>query len=376
VEAWTGTLEHLESHLVDASVVRNVPESNSSGSIELPRTGVRRAFTAIPVDAAKGGAAEIAWDGAEGLRSLRLTFAPATPVRDLERPDGSRTAAVRIGATGAALEQDVRPGSVDATIDRVRADLSSMAELVDQTSFNPVTDGGILLVSGPAKVVEGTHAAIRAAETRLSRWGLDLRAVALPEASLREGFESGTLAVGAALPPKVASDLDASGVVVASVRLPVCSGVRASLRAGASEASLSYVESEVAQKSGGIAPVAVARFAGLAGAAGVVEGADGTAILTFDGALSWTRWDGSSVEVAFRSPVGMAFNRDATKPEDSSVRRAKLPIGTYGDAKTNATATLSPADVTEGRPVLLAVLPRGGGEGLPDTVLLVARVQR
>ncbi len=379
VEVWTGTLEHLDAPRVDLSPMRNTPEGNTMGTIELPRTAVRRAFTALAVPSA-GGAAELAWDGPDGGRTLRLSFGSAVPPpRDLDVGQDRRYAAVRAGAVAASLEQDVRPDGSDAFVERV-ASLRTPEPKVEPPSVDSHAGGAFLLCEGLARQLDSIRAEVAEAEALLAGATLELRAVSVPEAALREALEAGDASVGAALAPKGAELVESSGVVVAAVRVPLVAEIKASLRAGTSETALADFEAEVAQQVSAIVPQTHARFAGLYGEALAHAGADGTWTLDLEGALSWARHDGASVELAFRPPVGMAYSNQGptqgAKPEDPTVRRVKIPIGTFGDSRISASAPFAAADVAAGRPVLLAVLSRGGGEGLPDTVVLLASLRR
>jgi hypothetical protein len=373
VEVWTAALDHLEPRSLDLAGIRDMPESNTMARVDQPRTALRRAFTALAVPAATGSTAEIAWDGPGGGRTLRLAFgAVAAPPPDREA-GRQRLAVFRAAALTGRLEQDQRDSSLDEWIEGLKEAVGPSA---DDVTFETYAEG-FVACEGPASALAAGRDSLTRGEARLLGATVEVRAVAVPEAALRDALESGKVVVGATLSAEQEASLVDAGVPVASARVPVVPRVPARVSVGTSETFLGGFDVEIAQASSGMNPIVFHRFAGLSGTVRYASEGE-VASVQFVGALSWARHDASTIEVAFRPPIHFSVNNRQPAPpgDDSALRRLTLPLGGHGEARTQATASFSADAVRSGRPALLAVLSRGGGDGLPDTVLLLATVRR
>jgi hypothetical protein len=368
VEAWAGVLDHLEGASVDLSGIRNVPEANAYGRALFPRTAVRRAFPAFAVPSDRPSSHEVAWDGPGGARVLRLSFAaspaspPPIPVGDQGRVFGL----LRTGAATASLAAESRAPTTDAWISNTRDAMPGAEASLDSWGE------AFVAVEAPSAAFAAIRQRLVETERALRGASVEVRAVAVAEADLRRLLESGEAVVGAPLSPQAEEALLGASSPVARVRLPVTPGVPAGLRAGEAEVVLDEIEVEVAQQAGGIDPVSRGIFAGLAGVVRLSAG-EGAAGLELDATMGWRARD-SKVELAFRPPVGMQFNREGVKAEDPAVRRVPLPFGSRGGAHLQARAGWSSADA--GRPALLAVVFRQGTETLPEAVVVFGSVSR
>jgi len=368
LEVVAGCVDHLHPFAVDLAGVRNVPESNALGRIELPRTAVRRAYAVLVVPGGKATTHTLAWDGPGGPRLLELRAGPlpASPP-DREVADGLRAGILRAGALLSPLSEGQREGALDEFLRR----WAWSEEAPPHESLAHC----FLVAEGVKEKVELFRALVAFEEQRLRQAVVELRAVAVPEAPLREALAAGRATVGGALAPaEVAALVEAAGAPVCSLKVPALLGVWATARAGASVAMLTQFDVEVAQQSGGMQPNSWAKFEGLAADVRVTEGRDGGCRLELEGTLAWARPDAAAVELAFRPPVGMAFNREGVKSEVTEVRRVPIPVGAGGEAALRVAAGLSRKDLEEGRPMLLGVASAAGRAGFPDTVIVLATI--
>jgi hypothetical protein len=328
---------------------------------------VRRAFPAFVAPSDRASTHEVSWDGPGGARTLRVSVSPASAApKSFPLPSGGREIAVlRAGALGAQLESESRPSTLDEWIESVRP----LAP--EDSSFETYGDS-FVSVEASAAAVDAIRRRLVEGERALAGGVVELRAVAVAEPDLRRALERGEPLVGAALSPEAESALLASSSVVHAVRVPVAAEVSAGFRAGVAELMLDDFGVEVAQQAGGLDPEERGGFTGLAGTVRLVPGASGLA-LEVDGILGWRAAD-STIELAFRPPVGMQFNREGVKTEDPAARRVALPFGSRGGAFLQARATVAPEAL--GRPVVLAVVSRQGAESLPDHLLILATVRR
>jgi hypothetical protein len=368
VEVWAAALDHLDPVPVDLSGIRNVPEANAYSRVEYPRTAVRRAFPAVTVPTAAPTSQEIAWDGPGGRRVLRLDFAPPTappPPRSVQgRP--LAVAVLRIGAVAASLDADARDNTLE--------EWSSRANELPGDHSADTLGGAFLLIEAVPEAVAALRAAVVEAERRLPGATVEVRAVAVGEADLRRAFDGGAV-VGVPLSPEAEEALLASSSAVAFARLPVTAEVVAGVRVGRADFGLHDVDVEVAQQSGGIDPVERGMFSGLVGRVRVASLEAGGLGLELDGSFGWRAAD-AAVELAFRPPVGMSFNREGVKAEDPTPRRVVLPFVARGGAFLQARASFPADAVAHGRPAVLAVVARQGGEALPEIVVLLGSVRR
>lgn len=376
VEVFSGEVEALDPRKVDLSGIRNVPESNAQGKVELPRMGVRRVLTAVAVPAG-ASSVDIGWEEPTESRTLHLNFgaAPAGPP-DTEVPSG-RIGVVRAGASAASLEDGIRENAMEDAINRFQSGSGTGGREV--RALEAYAQAFLLCEATPSQI-DRLRAETRRAESGLTNAFVSLKAFALPEGALRADLDAGRVAVGRTLSKEQAETYFAGKlgeVTLAGVDLPMLSGTKSFVRLGASVAGFYTTEVEVAQQSGSILLPVGAWFDGLSGdiRAALVEG--GGATLQFSGALAWARHDGSSLELAFRLPVGMASQSGVgALPDDPTARRLPVPLASNGESSAEASATFSAADVAGGRYAVLAILPRGGFPGLPEPVLLLAAVHK
>jgi hypothetical protein len=377
LEVFSSETAHRAPFDLDLSGIRNVPESNAQGGIQLPRTAVRRAATAVALDAAKPGVVEWAWDGPDGARTLRLSVDAAPP----EPPDAALVeakhtafAVVRAGASASPLEESGRIDLLDDAVGRFNNASSGGA----RGSASPEVQAKAFLVcEGPKAQIERLRAQVRDDERRLVTSTVEVRAVVAPAAVLREDVETGRVVVGGLLDPAVATSY-LRAPVHAAARLPATAGLRASFLCGASVMGLSLPEVEVAQQSGGVYIAPRARLDGLTGSVTVVPTGAG-ASLRVAATVSWARPDAASLDLAFRRPFGMNnANGQPGGVDDPSVRRVAVPIEGHGSASVEADVSFATSEIADGRWAVLAVALRPGAtpDAPSDPLLVLAAVRR
>lgn len=374
LEVWAAESAHRPAFPVDLSVTRHVPESNAPATVALPRTAVRRVATAVVVDAAKGGAVELSWDGPDGARTLRLAVdaAPAAPA-DVAVTAGA-VGVVRAGAAAAALDDGARESALEDLVRSFQAGAGGGRSVASPETFA----GTFLLCEGAAEEVVRLRAHVGAAERALVGATVELRCVVAPSGALRDDVEAGRVAVGAALDAAVAAPY-LRAPVHASARVGVVSGVPARLTSAASVAGLTSADAEVAQQAGALTFDPRARLDGFEGRVRLdLSGA--SAVLRVTGTVAWARPDGGSVEVAYRRPLSMSSSDPAhvgggPRLDDPSVRRATIPLEAHGSSAVDAEVRAPSAEVADGRWWVLALASRPGADGAREPLLLLASVR-
>lgn len=363
VEVWVGSLAHERTFDVDLSPLRGVPEANSMGTATLPTTAVSRTFSTIPVPAAKPSRAEVSWATRGTALSLRLDVGAAPPP---ERADlgGKPYAVVRAAAVAAPLDGGARVGRVEEVVrlfqagDAATGAASGHLETIAQAFLGCDGEGGR---------ADRLREEVVREEAALSGADLDLRCSVVTDEALRAALAAGKGGPSRALEPNAVAALLSGSRPIASVRVPVTSGIATSVRTGACVVGYAAFDASLAERAGGIAPAPSGRFDGLVLEVKATKAPEGSWRLRMSGALSWARPDGGSADLAFRAPVGMSFRNYNSNPEDSTVRRVKVPL--LSDGETQAEADLSLAD---GGTVLLAVLSRPSESGARETAVLLA----
>ncbi len=361
VELWSGDLEHLDDVQVDLTPIRNVPESSGPGPARLPRTALRRAYTALLLE--PGGVASVAWKGPEGPRRLRLELRAVSPAGEPHARDDFRIGVLRTGALASGLLFEARPARGDSLAEDLYAVPPPNTEISVDTLSD--TGGSLMLMRAVAPAFEAVRTHLRKAEAALAGATLRLRVVTVPEESLRQALVSGGLAVGEPLTDAVLEAFKRAGLVEGhGLELPLLVDAKAGFRSGQSVPGLVRLDVEVAQQAGGLDPSFGVRFAGLAGEAVLVRTPQGL-LLKLEATVSWADPKGGSVDLTFRPPVGMAFSKDRPQNELEGYRRVTLPTLTGAGAEIVATLPLSPGDGAE----RLAGMTMRGAEAV---LLLVA----
>ncbi len=370
VEVWVGALEHGPTFDVDLSPLRSVPESNAMGTATLPKTWVSRAFFAMPVPAAKSSKAEAQWDAAPRALRLRLDVGASAPAPTADF-GGTPYAVVRAAAAGGALDGGLRAARVEEVVRLFQtADASGSSpaghlETISQT---------FLGCEGAEGRADRLRAEVARSEEALAAADVTVRCVAVPGPAL-QGILSGQVGIGRALEPAALDALASGAQPLSAARVPLTSGIAASVRAGASVTGFGLVSASVAERAGGIAPTPVARFEGFAADVKATRAQDGGWRLRVVGDLSWAKPDGGSSDLAFRPPIGMTFRNYNSNPEDPAVRRVKVPLLSEGQASCEAEATFSAEDAAAGKTAVLAILSHPGADGHPEAVVVLASVR-
>ncbi len=363
VELWSGDLEHLDDVQVDLTSIRNVPESSGPGPARLPRTALRRTYTALLLE--PGGAATLDWRGPEGVRHLRLELRSALPPSEPYQRDDFRVGILRSGALAAGLLFDVRQARTDSLNEELYAVPPPNTEISVDTLSD--TGGSLTVVRAVAPAFEAVRAHLRQREASLAAATLRLRTVTVPEESLRPLLASGAIAVGEPLSGPSLATLKSAGLVAGhGLDFPLLVGAKAGFRVGQSVPGLVRLDVEVAQQSAGMDPSFGVRFAGLAGEAVLASTPQGL-VLRLDATLSWADPKGGSVDLTFRPPVGMAFSKDRPQNELEGFRRVTLPTLAGSAAEVVATLPLAAGDAAER---LAGMTVRGG-----EAVLLLVAVE-
>lgn len=374
LEVFAGVARHLEPFAVDLTGVRNIPESNSFGPVALPQTSVRRALSAVALDAKTASTATWAWEGPEGTTTLRLVVdaAPAAPA-DAELAGGV-LGVVRAGAAYAALDGGGRPARLDDAIQRYQA-----AATVARGAASPEAFAQAFLVCEGSR---GQIDRLRGQTTADERWlvpaVVEVRCVVVPAKQLEEDVAAGRCVVGAVLDPSVETAY-AGATTRAAVRMPVTAFVPAQVRVGTSVTGYANADVEVAQQAGGLDLVTGSAFDGWAGRLVVRPGTDGL-VLEATGSFTWARPDASGMDLAFRMPVGMGSTAPLIPGNDridSPVARVfRIPILGQGHASVDAAVALSTDDVAKGRFAVLAVAMRPLADGGAEPVVVLGSVRR
>jgi|GEM_PF-5696882 len=361
VELWSGDLEHLDEVQVDLTSIRNVPESSGPGPARLPRTALRRAYTALLLE--PGGVASLVWRGPEGVRRLRLELRSVAPASEPHARDDFRVGVLRTGALASGLLFEARPALSDSLAEELYAAVAPNTEISVDTLSD--TGASLMLLRAVAPAFDAVRAHVRQAEAALAAATLRLRVVTVPEESLRQVLASGGITVGEPLAAPTLAALKSAGSVVGhGLELPLLVGAKAGFRVGQSVPGLVRLDVEVAQMSAGMDPHFGVRFAGLAGEVVVARTPQGL-LLTLDATLSWADPKAGSVDLTFRPPVGMAFSKDRPQVELEGFRRVTLPVLAGATADVFATLPVTPGESSE----RLAGLTVQGGEAV---LLLVA----
>jgi len=362
VELWSGDLEHLDEVVVDLTALRNVPESSGPGTVRIPRTSIRRAYTAVLLP--PGGSTVLAWRGPEGGRRLRVELRGVTASAAPQAQEDFRVGGLRTGAIGSGLLFDARavPGDLAEELYRVLPPNT-------EARLSPVPETGscLLIAQAVAPAYEALRAHVVREEAGLTSATLKLRSVTVPEEALRQAFAQGTLAVGEPAATAALESLRKAGAVDGqALELPLLVGAKAGFRLGQSVPGLVRVQVEVAQQSGAVDASTGVRFAGLAGEAVLSRSPSGL-VLRLDATLSWADPKGGTTEVVLRPPVGMAFSQERPQPELDAARRVSLPTLSGATAEVFATHPVVPG---EGGERLAGMVVHGG-----EAVLLLVAVE-
>lgn len=372
LEVYAAEFTPLPSEKVDLSGIRNAPEPGAMGTVELPRTAVARIATTIVV-AHKATSVRIPWGGPAGSHVLTLST-PDAPAAPAAVDVGSRKLRVaRVAAAAAALEQGARE--------------SGVADLVGRFQSMAGADGGVKGLETTADTFLTGEAApaeldrlrdeIVRAEAALEPLGVSLLAVRVPADGPKGDGPGGAFVVGQTL--SAANDAALTGDKVApagSIDLPVLSGIAARARLAASVAGFERMSSAVAQNAGGVQPETGAWFDGFALEARATSGADGGAQLAVSGTIAWVRTARHTVELAFRTPIGLDGRTGTGGVDQPETRKVTLPITSNGEARVDPSVTIGAADVKSGAAVVLATVAMRDDAGRPVTLLLLGRVRR
>jgi hypothetical protein len=358
VEVWAASLEHLETLDLDLSELRNVPESNAPPHLSLPRTAIRRSFTAFVVPTGEEARRGISWEGPGGGRRLSLQFGKGPAAVEAKRTaSGDLLSILRSGAWSETLEFDSRPGQVDAFMEAVGV----------QGSLQTMNGAALLVHVGGEREAARVRAAAKKREEALEATLVSLRTLVVPEEALRKALEAGKAVVGAPIDAAVLETFRQAGSEPGeAVRMPVLAGMHAGFRVGASVTGLRRVDAEVAQQAGGLDPVSAAAFAGLSASVSVDRTATGRR-LVLDGAYAWADPRAGSMKLVFRPPVGMRYSESKPQAEPDLRRVAELPV--MGDGRRLVESSID-VPAAEKREFLLAAVLRGA-----EAVLLLASLE-
>ncbi|MFO0931801.1 MAG: hypothetical protein U1E39_03730 [Planctomycetota bacterium] len=374
LEVFVGTVRHHDPFAVDLTGVRNLPESNSSGPVSLPQSSVRRALTAVALDARTASTATCTWEGPEGTTTLRLAVdvAPAAPAD--ATLSGGVLGVVRAGAAYAALDGEARAPKTDDAIQRYQAAATGARGAASPEAFAQA----FFVCEGSRAQVDRLRAQTVADERRLVGATIEVRCVAVPAKQLEEDVAAGRCAVGALLDPSVEADY-AGAAVRAAARVPVTASVPAQVRAGASVTGFTSADVEVAQQAGGLDLHVSPAFDGWAGrvVARPVEG--GGWVLAASGAYTWARPDTSTLTLSFRRSLGMASpgaDNGLDRIDSPAVRTVTVPLLGTGSASVEANVAIGDDDVAKGRFAVLAVTSRPNPDGSSDSIVVLGRLSR
>lgn len=374
LEVFVGTVRPLPPMAVDLTGIRNLPESNSYGPVDLPRASVRRALTAIALDAKAAATATCAWEGPEGVTTLRLAVdaAPAAPA-DAVLPGGV-LGVVRAGAAYAALDGEARTARTDDAIQRYQAAATGARGAASPEAFAQA----FLVCEGSRGQVDRLRAQTIADERRLAGAMLEVRCVAVPAKQLEEDVVTGRCVVGALLDPAVQGDY-AGAPVRAAARLPVTAGVPAQVRAGTCVTGFTAADVEIAQQAGGLDLSTSPAFDGWAGRMVARPAEGGGWVLAASGAFTWARPDASSLTLSFRRTLGMAplgNDMGAERIDSPAVRTVTVPLLGTGAAAVEASVAFSDEDLGKGRYAVLAVTTRVAPDGTGEPIVVLGRLSR
>lgn len=374
LEVFAGTVRHLEPVTVDLTGIRNVPEANSFGPVALPQASVRRALTAVVLDARSPTTATWTWEGPDGVTTLKVAVdaAPAAPA-DVALAGGV-LGVVRAGAAYASLDGEARPARTDDAIQRYQAAATGARGSASPEGFAQA----FFVCEGARAQVERLRAQVVADERRLAAASVEVRCVVVPGKQLEEDVVAGRCVVGALLDPSVQADY-AGASARAAVRVPVTAGIPAQVRVGSSVTGFAGAEVEVAQQSGGLDPFLSPAFDGWAGRV-VARAVDGGGwSLAASGTYSWARPDGSSLTLSFRRSLGMVSpGQDMGNPRIDSpeARTVSVPLLASGTSAVEASVAFSDDDLAQGRFAVLAVTSRPTADGASESVVLLGRLVR
>jgi hypothetical protein len=222
LEVFVGTVRHVEPFAVDLTGVRNLPESNSYGPVALPQASVRRALTAVALDARTASSATWSWEGPDGVTTLKLAVdaAPAAPADAVL--SGGVLGVVRAGAAYAALDGEARTAKTDDAIQRYQAAATGARGAASPEGFAQA----FFVCEGSRGQVDRLRAQTVADERRLAAAAVEVRCVTVPAKQLEEDVAAGRCAVGALLDPSVQGDY-AGAPARSAARVPVTAGVPA-----------------------------------------------------------------------------------------------------------------------------------------------------
>lgn len=374
LEVFVGTVRHVEPFAVDLTGVRNLPESNSYGPVALPQASVRRALTAVALDARTASSATWSWEGPDGVTTLKLAVdaAPAAPADAVL--SGGVLGVVRAGAAYAALDGEARTAKTDDAIQRYQAAATGARGAASPEGFAQA----FFVCEGSRGQVDRLRAQTVADERRLAAAAVEVRCVTVPAKQLEEDVAAGRCAVGALLDPSVQGDY-AGAPARSAARVPVTAGVPAQVRAGTSVTGFATADVEVAQQAGGLDLGAFAAFDGWAGRV-VARPADGGGwVLAASGAYTWARPDATMLTLAFRRSLGMASpGADMGNPRIDSpeARTVSVPLLGVGSASVEAAIPFTDDDVAKGRFAVLAVTSRPAADGSSESIVILGRVSR
>jgi hypothetical protein len=331
LELWSGDLEHQEEVAIDFTPIRNVPESSGPGPCRLPRTTLRRAYSVAVLRA--GESTELAWRLRGDERRLRVELESIEAVAPDQSVKDFQWAALRSGAAGARLLFEARPHASERLLAEAVRAVSDDPEM--NVNELDVAHRTLWWVAGQERAVQAARRVLESHEKRLGRAALGLRTWVVPEEALR-ALPGGSPRLGEPLPAETLAALQRTGAVEGhGVEIPLLAGVTAGFRVGTSVPGLVRVDVEVAQQAGGMDPVMGARFAGLYGEALWLPG-EGLGTLRVGATLAWADPKGGTVDLTFRAPVSMDFNKEKQQPESDAFRRVTLPTLQGGAAELDA----------------------------------------
>jgi hypothetical protein len=333
VEVWSGDVQHLEIVRRDLGAVRNVPQVNGAGVVSFPRSAVERVYTQVVLPAGEGGRRELRWVNAGRRLRLGLSFGAAPrPAPTLPRGDHAAIAVLRAGAVASGLDFEARPKRLSAWNERLQNLLFGIAAAYEsrgrtfQSSVSAVDGGSVFFVEAPDAEIPKVRNLVEEAETHLEERVLRLSTWTIPEPAYRKALLDGTVAVGRPLPQAARKAFTEAGATEGeSVSTPCLLEATLGFRVGRSEPGLVDLEAELAQGSGGLAPVTSARFAGFTGQVRVRRDANGFRV-RLDGEQCWADGEAGRMELTFRPPVPTKTSTGEAEARGGAPTRVVLPL--------------------------------------------------